>query len=429
MIGPVPVRRLLAASCTVGLTATGCAFGGVNSFPLPGAVGRGSGSSVFHVEIANVSTLDSNSPVTMGDVVIGSVGKMTVHDWHADVEVFVTPGVAIPANAVAMVGQTSLLGSMHLELNPPIGEKPTGHLPEGATIPLNDTSTYPSTEKTLSSLSALVNGGGLGQIGDIIHNFNAALSGRQNDFRELLTRLDKFVATFDAQRDNLVASVNALNRLAGTFAVQRDVVDRALKSIPAALKVLIEERPQITTALKKLRDFSDTATGLVNDTQEDLVNDLRNLGPTIGTLADVGPNLDRALAYATVFPYGQTLIDRGVRGDYMNQYAVVDLTIPRLKGNLFLGTRWGQEGASLVPAPGDPLYYTVDPLGTGTAASPLNGGPSLSPGGGQPPLSPPPAPPALAPLPSDDPAAPPAEVPVPPGGSPPVENPPAGRGG
>jgi hypothetical protein len=29
-----------------------------------------------------------------------------------------------------------------------------------------------------------------------------------------------------------------------------------------------------------------------------------------------------------------------------------------------LGTRWGQEGAKLVPAPGDPWYatYTYDPL-------------------------------------------------------------------
>ena len=31
---------------------------------------------------------------------------------------------------------------------------------------------------------------------------------------------------------------------------------------------------------------------------------------------------------------------------------------------MFLGTSWGQEGAKLVPAPGDPWYatYTYDPL-------------------------------------------------------------------
>ena len=51
---------------------------------------------------------------------------MTVDDWHADVEISVKPDVVVPANAVATVGQTSLLGSMHLALNPPLGEQPSG---------------------------------------------------------------------------------------------------------------------------------------------------------------------------------------------------------------------------------------------------------------------------------------------------------------
>ena len=55
-------------------------------------------------------TLESNSPVMIDDVVVGSVGKMTVDNWHADVEVSVKPDVVVPANAVATVGQTSLLG-------------------------------------------------------------------------------------------------------------------------------------------------------------------------------------------------------------------------------------------------------------------------------------------------------------------------------
>ncbi|PRC51439.1 mammalian cell entry protein, partial [Mycobacterium sp. ITM-2017-0098] len=60
----------------------------------------------------------------------------------------------------------------------------------------------------------------------------------------------------------------------------------------------------------------------------------------------------------------QEFIDRGIRGDYMNQFIVFDFTIPRLKSGMLLGTRWGEPGASLVPAPGDPWYssYTMDPL-------------------------------------------------------------------
>jgi virulence factor Mce-like protein len=367
MMGARSTRRLLVIACSVAVTATGCAFQGVNSLPLPGAVGRGTGAITYHVEIANVGTLESNSPVMIDDVVIGSVGKMTVQGWHADVEISVKPDVVIPANAVASVGQTSLLGSMHLAVNPPLGQPPTGRLQPGATIPLNRSSTYPSTEQTLSSLSAVVNGGGLGQIGDIIHNFNAALSGREDQVRDLITRLDTFVGMLDRQHDNIIASVEALNRLAATFAEQRDVITQALRKIPPALDVLNKERPRITMALDKLRTFSDTASGLVNDTQADLVKNLQNLEPTIKALADIGPDLDAAIAQATVYPYAQSFIDRAVRGDYVNFYAILDLTVPRLKRTLFLGTRWGQEGAELVPAPGDPWYlnYSYDPLSVG----------------------------------------------------------------
>ncbi|MGH3958021.1 MCE family protein [Mycobacterium sp.] len=364
---------LVIGSCVV-LTATGCAFQGLNSLPLPGAVGRGPGAQVFHVEIANVGTMESNSPVMINDVVVGSVGKMTVRGWHADVEVAVQPDVVVPANAVASVGQTSLLGSMHLELNPPLGQPATGRLKPGATIPLSKSSTYPSTEQTLSSLSVVINSGGLGQISDVIHNFSGALSGREGEVRDLLSRLDTFVGTFNDQRDNVIASIQGLNRVAGTFAEQRDVIIRALREISPALDVLLKERPQITTALDKLRVFSDTATGFVNDTQTDLVKNLQNLVPTFCSLAEVGPDLAKNIAFAgSAFPYGQNLIDRGVRGDYFNVFVIIDGTRSRLKQQTFIGTHWQQKDLSWVPAPGDPGYdafYTKFPNGDGVTGLP-----------------------------------------------------------
>ncbi len=367
------VRAALAAGCVaMAVTLSGCGFGGLNSLPLPGAVGRGPDATRYHVELANVSTLEPNSPVLVGDVVVGSVNRMTVRDWHADVEISVKPEVTIPANAVATVGQTSLLGSMHLALNPPLGQSPSGRLTPGSTLGLNKSSTYPSTEQTLSALSVVINGGGVGQIGDIVAELNAALGGREPQIRDLLTQLNDFVGVLADQRDSINATVDSLNRVAGTFAGQREVLTRALDRIPPALDVLVAERPRLTAALEKLGSFSTLAGELVNDTQADLVRNLRNLEPTLRSLADVGPELDQALSYFTAFPYGQSTIDRAIRGDYLNQYIIFDFTVPRLKKTLFLGTRWGQEGAKLVPAPGDPWYatYTYDPLNAPFSAPP-----------------------------------------------------------
>lgn len=357
-------RGTVAMAAVVAVSVSGCSFGGLNSLPLPGTVGHESGASTYHVEVANIGTLESNSPVFVSDVVVGSVGKMTVRDWHADIEITVQPGVVIPANAVATVGQTSLLGSMHLALNPPLGQPPTGRLAPGATLALNDTSTYPSTEQTLSALSVIVNGGGVGQIGDLIREFYSAINGRQDKIRDLLVRLNDFVGILATQRDSINASIESLNRLGGTFAGQNEVLSTALKRIPPALDVLVKERPRLVTALEKFNTFSTLASDLINDTKADLVKDLKDLEPTLKAFVDVGPKLDAAIAYAPTFPYPQNFIDRAIRGDYINQFLVFDFTIPRLKRTLFLGTRWGEEGAKLVPAPGDPWYarYTYDPL-------------------------------------------------------------------
>ena len=381
------VKQMTVLGCSVALSLSGCAFQGVNSLPLPGAVGRGSDAVTYHVQVPNVATLESNSPVMIDDVVVGSVGKMTVQNWHADVEISVKPDVVIPANAVATVGQTSLLGSMHLGLNPPLGDAPSGRLQPGSTLPLNSSSTYPTTEQTLSSLSTVANGGGLGQIGDIIHNMNTAFSGRESEVRELLTRLDNFVGVLADQRENLVAAMQQLRRVAGTFASQRDVIDRALKELPPAIDVLIKERPNFTTALDRLGKFSDTTTTLVNDAGDDLVKNLENLGPVLGALADIGPDLNEAVLWASAFPYGPTFADRITRGDYINLYAIFDLTYPRLKKTLLAGTRWGDQNAKLIPAPGDPYYlnYSYNPMMVGVTPPPAE--------------APPPPPEGAAPLP------------------------------
>jgi ABC-type transporter Mla subunit MlaD len=264
---------------------------------------------------------------------------------------------------------------MHLALDPPPGQQPEGKSAPGSTIGLSDSSTYPTTEQTLSSLSVVVNAGGLGQVGDVVHTFNQALSGREADFRDLFTQLDAFIGTIDQQRHSLVATIDALNRVASTFAARRDSLNEALQRIPPALEVLDRERPNLTTALTKLGQFSDTANRLVNDSQADLVKNLKNLQPTIQALADVGPDLDATLAYATVFPYGQGLIDRAIRGDFVNLFATIDLSGPRLRKSLFLGTRAGQEGRDVVPLPGQPNFqrYTYDPLGRPLAPPPLGG--------------------------------------------------------
>ena len=46
------MKRLVVVGVVPALTLTGCSFQGVNSLPLPGAVGRGPDAVTYHVEVA-----------------------------------------------------------------------------------------------------------------------------------------------------------------------------------------------------------------------------------------------------------------------------------------------------------------------------------------------------------------------------------------
>src|SRR5690606_32264823 len=140
-------------------------------------------------------------------------------------------------------------GSQHLELAPPTDVPPQGRLEAGDTIPLERAGAYPTTEQTLSSLSVVLNGGGLAQINDITTELNAALVGREDSFRNLLPRLDELVSALDDQRGDIVSAMEGMDRLARTVNNQNDVLVRALEELPPALEVLVDQRQNLTAAM------------------------------------------------------------------------------------------------------------------------------------------------------------------------------------
>jgi phospholipid/cholesterol/gamma-HCH transport system substrate-binding protein len=339
-----PIRwRRLAGCLLVVLAATGlsgCGWRGLNSVKLPGTHGGGPGSFVVQAQLPDVDRIEQNSTVRVGDVVVGSVTKIERQGWHALVTMQLDRNVNLPANATARLGQTSLLGSLHIELAPPTGVPPEGKLHDGSLIPLSSGSMYPSTEQTLAAVSLLLNGGGIGQIQDITKAFSTAFAGREQDLRSLIQQLDRFVTYVNDQTDDIIGATDSLNNLVGQFAAQKPVVDRALRTVPDALAVLKDERQNLVEALDQLGKFSALAADSVNQTKENLVKELKDVAPVLESLANAGPNLTRSLSLLTTFPYPNETLENWIRGDYSNQTLVLDLTLSRLDTGLFTGTRW-----------------------------------------------------------------------------------------
>ena len=340
------MRRITLQRMAIGLIAvlavglSGCEWRGLNSLPMPGTEGGSPGSFIVQAQLPDVSYIQQNSRVRVGDVNVGTVTKIERQGWHALVTMRLNGDVDLPANATATVGQTSLLGSLHIELEPPTGVPPEGKLHGGSLIPLSAGGAYPSTEQTLAALSLLLNGGGVGQIQDITKAFATAFAGRENDLRSLIEQIDQFVGHLNAQTGDIIAATDSFNNLVGQFAEQKPVLDKALHTIPDALTVLKDSREDLTEAADQFGKFSALTADSVNQTKANLVKELKDVGPVLESLANAGPALTRSLDFLSVFPWTKSTLTNWVRGDYANLTAIVDLTLSRIDSSLFTGTRF-----------------------------------------------------------------------------------------
>ncbi|GJO36233.1 virulence factor Mce family protein [Mycobacterium marinum] len=333
--------RIAAGIAALAVAVSGCSgWRGLNSLPLPGVQGGGPGSFTIQAQMPDVDNIEPNSRVRVGDVNVGTVTKIERQGWHALVTMKLNGNVELPANATATLGQTSLLGSLHIELAPPTDVPPEGNLREGSLIPLSSSKAYPSTEQALAATAMLLNGGGIGDIYDITEALSTAFTGRENDLRSLIEQLDEAIGHLDDQKGDIIAAAESLNNLMAQLAAQRPVLDKALRTIPDALAVLKNERENLADALTQLGRFSALAADSVNQTKDALVQELKDLGPTLESLANAGPALTRALSFLPTYPFPKETLTNWMRGDYANLTLIIDMTLSRIDAGFFTGTRW-----------------------------------------------------------------------------------------
>jgi phospholipid/cholesterol/gamma-HCH transport system substrate-binding protein len=200
-------------------------------------------------------------------------------------------------------------------------------------IGLGRTGANPEVEEVLGALSLLLNGGGLEQIKTITHELNAALVGHSAEIRSLLSQMTTFTTTLNAQKDRILTAVEHLDTLARTLNAQKQVLAAALDTMPQALKVLADEKDQLVALLRSLDKLSTVAVRVVNESTDNVVSSLNDLDPVLTQLTKAGTDLPKAMELLSTYPFPKTAVN-GIRGDYTNLYANVDLNLSDVLNNL-----------------------------------------------------------------------------------------------
>ncbi|RSM75390.1 MCE family protein [Kibdelosporangium aridum] len=364
-------RRIVGA-CAGVLVLSSCSFDGIYDLPLPGGADLGDQPYTVKAQFRDVLDLVPQSGVKVNEVPIGRVEAINLapDGWTAEVTMSVRGDVQLPANSFARLRQSSLLGEKYVELAAPDPGKEQGRLANGAYIGLDRTNRNTEVEEVLGALSMLLNGGGVDQLRTIANELNQVADGNEPQLRALLTNTNKLVSDLDARRGDITKALDGLNKLSGTLAGQKDKIAKVIDEIGPGLQVLAEQRPQLVTMLQNLDQLSDVAVDTVNKSKANVVADLKALAPTLQKLSEAGANLPKALELLLSFPFPDSAV-AGVKGDYFNLYAKIDLNLGEVMNNL---SRSRQNPLQDIPLLKDLL---VGQEGTQPGAPPPLGVPNL----------------------------------------------------
>lgn len=323
-----------AAWAAIGsLLLAGCEFNGLYDVELPGGAAKDAGAYRVTVEFRDVLDLVPQSTVKVNNVTVGSVEKVELDGWHAKVRLRVAGSVKLPGNAVADLRQTSMLGEKYVALSAPPDSAPVGKLKDGARIPLSRSGRNPEIEEVLSALSALLNGGGVAQLKTITTELNKALDGRENRVKALLKELDTFVGGLDGQRTEIVRALKGIDRLAKRLKNEKKTIGDAVDTVPPALKVLADQRRDLTKMLTSLSKLGKTGTKVIDASRSDVIANLKQLRPILEQLNKAGDDLPNSLELLTTYPFPRGVTD-AIKGDYVNLKITADLDLASIYGNL-----------------------------------------------------------------------------------------------
>jgi phospholipid/cholesterol/gamma-HCH transport system substrate-binding protein len=325
--------RVVAAVAAGLLALTGCGFKGAYSLPLPGGAAHG---KTYHVTaiFSDVQDLTVQAAVRVNDVAVGDVTSIDIGTTpntpgylKANVGMSINASTHLPANAVATLEQTTLLGEKFVALAPPTGTAPVGNLAtaQPAVIDASATSNLPSTEEVFGLLSQVLNGSDLADLQTINIEVSKALAGRETAVRGALTQLNTFVTGLADQKHQIVRTLDELDRFSSALAKQNGTIATALTDLGPGLHVLADERAQFTKLLTHLSTFGRVATHVIQASRSQTITGLRDLQPILGHLAAAGKSLPRSLEILVTFPFPRDS-SAASPGDYTNVAAALNVT-------------------------------------------------------------------------------------------------------
>lgn len=376
MASPLTRARLvpLLLALTLALTATGCSTT-MRDLPIPGTGVAGDTIQVT-AEFDDALNLAQGAPVKVNGVDSGKVSEIVVDDFTAIVTMTVREDADLRDGATVRLRYTTPLGELFVDVTNPV-EGPV--LADGDRLGLPRTETAPTVEDALASASLLINGGGLGQLQTVAEELNTILGGNERDIKALLRNARTFLTQANATTGSIDRVLTSLDSVSQTLSRRERLINRVVKDIRPAARVLRRATPDLTELLREVERFSGTANATVKATKKQLLTLLSEVEPVLSELAS---NRNRMNLMLREITKAGKAAQNVVPGDYLSiglELDMLDLDlvggVGGILGNLLDMVGLGGLLDGLLPRSGDAGDAGAsNPAGIGSLTDGLTGG-------------------------------------------------------
>jgi phospholipid/cholesterol/gamma-HCH transport system substrate-binding protein len=290
--------------------------------------GRTTGPIEVTATFDDVGDLVENHSVQVADVRVGSVtGIELTPDFKAKVTMSIKD-VHLPADAVAELRQTSLLGEKFIELRP-CDPSPAhqdkgcqngggGTLQSNTDIPPDRTKQAPELEFVAEQATQLLGGVVSNDVAALVQTGSAGFGGRAEELRGLLDDLSTISATLADQTTNLQTIIDGLDQATTTIAADNPALDQLLVNLADTTTLLANNRDQAVQTLQSLTRFVQTQDQLVFDPYLQQVDrQIKELDGILAVLAQGRGEVSTLLDWLNSF---MQQVPKGVPGEFAQVY-------------------------------------------------------------------------------------------------------------
>lgn len=259
----------------------------------------------------DVLDLVPQAHVRAGDVPIGTVQRIELTDDNqARVVMQIEDDTGLPANTVAFLSKTSLLGERYVDLRPPEDVQAVGELSDGQRV---------EDARLVTDFETLVQTGGdvlaflsADRLAAAIQTGAEAFGGEGSVLGQFLTDVEAFVGRYDESTDDLLALIDSLDAFTAAYAENADANAAVLADLEQASTAFEEVDEQLIDTLEDLAELSQSSERVLEENQEELSNLLRRLRKLLNELTRVDGALSETLTW---WPRHNIWVPRGEKNE------------------------------------------------------------------------------------------------------------------